>query len=201
MSDYWNGIYSSRSTDERSWSETTPSTSLELLTSLGVSSSDSVIDIGAGESELVDALRERDFHDLSVLDLSRTALDATRRRFANDDLAVIEADVTSWNPPRQYDVWHDRAVLHFLSPSNAQRYSSTLRDALYPGGGVVIGTFALDGPTTCSGLPVTRYGANTLSELLGEEFVVVRELEVVHRTPWGGEQPFQWIAARRHGHE
>ena len=201
MSDYWNEIYSSRGDAQRSWTEASPSTSLELLGALSVSASESVIDIGAGESQLVDALREQSFLDLTVLDLSRAALDVTRRRFAPDALEVIEADVTSWSPARKYDVWHDRAVLHFLSPADAQRYSSTVRDALRPGGGVVIGTFALGGPTTCSGLPVTRYDAAALSELLGDEFEVVRALQRTHHTPWGAEQPFQWIAARRHRRE
>jgi trans-aconitate methyltransferase len=196
MSEHWNGVYATRGVDERSWSEPEPATSLELLEVLGVTPRDSIIDIGAGESELVDYLRVRGFTDLSVLDLSSTALGATRERVGHDNVVTIEADVTTWHPARHYDVWHDRAVLHFLSAPDAQRYAATLRDALSAGGAVVIGVFAPDGPESCSGLAVTRYGAEDLAALLGEEFRIVTERRVRHRTPWGTEQSFQWIAAR-----
>jgi trans-aconitate methyltransferase len=197
MSEHWNNVYATRGVDERSWSETEPTTSLELLDELGVTPRDSILDIGAGESELVDHLRARGFTDLSVLDLSGTALGATRERIGHDNVVTIEADVTTWHPTRSYDVWHDRAVLHFLSAPDALRYASTLRDALSPSGAVVIGVFAPDGPESCSGLAVTRYGADDLAALLGEEFRIVTERRVRHRTPWGSEQSFQWIAARR----
>jgi trans-aconitate methyltransferase len=197
MSEHWNDVYATRGVDERSWSEPEPTTSLELLEVLGVAPGDSLIDIGAGESQLVDHLLARGFTDLSILDLSATALAATRERMSHENVVTVEANVTTWHPTRHYDVWHDRAVLHFLSPPDALRYVSTLRDALFPGGAVVIGVFAPDGPESCSGLPVTRYGAEDLAALLGEEFRVVTERRVRHRTPWGTEQPFQWVAARR----
>jgi hypothetical protein len=135
--------------------------------------------------------------DLSILDLAATALAATRERIGYENVVTVEADVTTWHPTRHYDVWHDRAVLHFLSAPDALRYAGTLREALSPGGAVVIGVFAPDGPESCSGLPVTRYGAEDLAALLGEEFRIVTERRVRHRTPWGTDQSFQWVAARR----
>lgn len=197
MSDHWNDVYASRAVHERSWSEPVPVTSLELFDALGITMRDSVIDIGAGESALVDHLLVRGFADLTVLDLSASALAVTRARVGHENVVTVTADVTAWRPTRRFDVWHDRAVLHFLSTAAAQLYASTLRDALSEGGAVVIGVFAPDGPTTCSGLPVTRYDAESLAALLGEEFCVEIERRVRHRTPWGSEQSFQWVGARR----
>ena len=198
MSEHWNVVYSTRSVAERSWSEPVPTVSLELLDVLGVTSEDSVIDIGAGESEFVGHLRLRGFSDLTVLDLADAALDVTRERVGYQNVITVQADVTAWQPTRRYDAWHDRAVLHFLSPIDAQRYATTVRQALAPGGVVVIGVFAPDGPESCSGLPVNRYSAHDLSALLGEEFDIVTQRHVRHHTPWDSEQSFQWIAARRH---
>lgn len=198
MSDHWNEVYATRGVEERSWSEPEPTTSLELLDVLDVTPGDSIIDIGAGESELVDHLLARGFTDVTVLDLSATALAVTHERTGHENLVTLKADVTKWTPTRLYDVWHDRAVLHFLSASGAERYATTLREALSPGGAVVIGVFAPDGPESCSGLPVTRYSAEDLATLLGKEFTLVTQRPMRHLTPWGSEQSFQWIAARRH---
>jgi len=197
MSQHWNDAYQSRGVEERSWTESVPSTSLALLDVLQVSPRESLIDIGAGESPLVDHLLVRGFTDLSVLDISSRALAVTRERVGSGHVEALEADVTAWQPSRAYDVWHDRAVLHFLSPDDARRYARTLRDALAPGGAVVIGVFAPDGPASCSGLAVTRYNAEDLAALLGQEFELVDQRRLRHRTPWGSEQSFQWIAARR----
>ena len=197
MSEHWNEVYESRGVDQRNWSEPEPTTSLELLDVLGVTPGDSLIDIGAGESTLADQLLARGFSDLSILDVSSTALAATRERAGHEKVMTVLADVTTWRPSRDFDVWHDRAVLHFLSPPDAQRYARALRGALSAHGSVIIGVFSPDGPETCSGLPVTRCGADELAELLGPGFRRVDERRVLHLTPWGGEQSFQWLAARR----
>ena len=200
MTQHWNDVYATRRVEERSWSESAPTTSLELLDRLGVTASESFIDVGAGESHLVDHLLARGFTDLSILDVSTTALAATLERVGSDRVVAIDGDVTTWRSERRYDVWHDRAVLHFLSPTDALRYARTVRAAVSPGGAVVIGVFAPDGPATCSGLTVTHYTAPELMSLLGEEFDVVDERRTRHVTPWGDEQSFQWIAARRREH-
>ncbi len=197
MSEHWNDVYTTRAVPERSWSEPEPTTSLELLDLLDVTANDSFIDIGGGESTLVSHLFARGFTDVTVLDIADTALTVTSERAGCESVVTVQADVTVWQPTRRYDVWHDRAVLHFLSPSDAHRYADNLRAALAPGGAVIIGVFAPDGPESCSGLPVHRYGAEDLASLLGEEFGIVTARRVCHQTPWGSEQSFQWIAARR----
>jgi trans-aconitate methyltransferase len=197
MSEHWDDVYASRAVSERSWSEREPTTSLELLDVVGVTTHDSLIDVGAGESELVDRLLTRGLTDVSVVDVSATALAVTRERVGADNVAAIRADVTTWRPSRQYDVWHDRTTLHFLSTTDALRYVTTLREVLSERGAVVIGVFAPDGPESCSGLPVTRYDADDLFALLGEGFREVARRRVSHLTPGGREQSFQWIGARR----
>jgi trans-aconitate methyltransferase len=196
MSEHWNHVYDTREPEEVSWFEVEPAVSLELIDALGVTSEDSVLDVGAGTSTLLERLRARGLRDLTRLDVAASALAEARSRSAVATHEV-EADVTSWVPPRRYDLWHDRAVLHFLRPSEALRYAATLRQALSPGGAVVIGVFSPEGPTSCSGLEVTRYDAAQLRDLLGEDFEVVIERRVVHVTPRQVEQSFQWIAARR----
>ena len=199
MSQHWNDVYETKAADQLSWTEDSPATSLELLDLLGVTPSASLIDVGAGTSHLVDALSARGFRDLSILDVSAAALAATLARPGLSAAAAIEADVTTWQPTRRYDVWHDRAVLHFVDPTRAELYAAALRAALAADAKVVIGVFAPDGPDSCSGLAVTRYDAADLARLLGEEFVVVQERRTHHLTPWGTDQSFQWIAARRVG--
>jgi trans-aconitate methyltransferase len=156
-----------------------------------------VIDVGAGASNLIDSLATLGFSDLSVLDISPAALDLSRRRLgANALVTWLAADLLEWVPTRRYDVWHDRAVLHFLVGSEIERYRRTLRRALAPGGAAIIATFAPDGPERCSGLPVTRYSADELTAMLGAGFSLVEQRREHHITPSGGDQPFTWVAAR-----
>ena len=198
MSEHWNQVYAAKGDDEVSWFEAEPSTSLELLDVLGVTPAESLIDVGGGRATLVDRLHERGFADLSVLDLSSEALAQVRARPGLTEVATIAADVTRWRPERHYDVWHDRAVLHFVTPEKVEHYARVLREALAPTGAVVIGVFSPDGPESCSGLAVTRYGADDLVQLLGDGFSVIDQRRVVHVTPRQSAQSFQWIAARRH---
>ena len=197
MTEHWNDVYENKTTAQMSWSEDSPRTSLELLEVLRVTPSSALVDVGAGTSHLVDELRARGFSNLAILDVSATALAATLARPGLEDVTAIEADVTKWQPTQAYDVWHDRAVLHFIEPARTGLYVATLRAALASDAKVVIGVFAPDGPESCSGLPVTRYGADDLARLLGKEFEVVDERRSHHLTPWGASQSFQWIAARR----
>lgn len=199
MSEHWNRVYDTREPDQVSWFEREPTISLELLDTLGVTSEDSVIDVGAGASTLGERLRSRGHTDITILDISASALAQSIERVGHDTVSTVEADVTTWEPRRRYDLWHDRAVLHFLDEEGAQRYAATLRRALSSRGGVVIGVFSPEGPATCSGLDVTRYSAEQLGELLGPDFVVVAERREIHLTPWGAPQSFQWVAARRRG--
>jgi len=195
---HWESIYGRNSADSVSWYQPEPVTSLEILDMLGVTQDAGVIDIGGGASTLVDALTQRGFTDLTVLDISDTALQASRKRLGTQARVTwIATDLLTRVPTRLFDVWHDRAVFHFLSGDEVETYRDVLHRAIGPGGFVIMATFAPDGPERCSGLPVTRYGADELGSTLGSDFKVVEQRREVHTTPGGGVQPFTWIAAYR----
>ena len=197
---HWDATYLRRGASV-SWFQSEPAVSLDLIAETGISPEAAVIDIGGGASSLVDRLVYRGFKDVSVLDISSVAIDEARRRLPPDaPVAWVVQDVLSWQPPRLYGLWHDRAVFHFLvSPSEQARYRRILASALAPGGFVVIGTFAADGPESCSGLPVARYTEQDLAAVLGDGFTPVAFRREVHRTPVGGIQPFAWVVAKRAG--
>ena len=197
---HWNAVYSHKQEAELSWHQNDPSVSLELLQEAGLTAASSVIDVGAGTSRVVDALISRGLSDLTVLDLSQSALDATRSRLGPDGQAVtwIAGDITLWRPTRTYDVWHDRAVFHFLTdPKDQAAYIGALSSALATGGHAVIATFAPDGPETCSGLPVARYSPELLAATLGAGFSLIDQRFQSHTTPWGHPQSFQYSLLRR----
>jgi SAM-dependent methyltransferase len=195
--DHWDDRYGSIGEMSVSWFEETPTVSLTLFDELGVTQRDAVLDIGGGASRLVDHLLERGHREVAVLDVSSVALQEARRRLGDPEgVEWIERDLLIWEPPRRWAVWHDRAVLHFLvDDDDRASYVGVLRHALEPGGAFVIGVFAEDGPTECSGLPVRRSTADELVDLLGD-VEVVAQLRHVHRTPGGVDQPFNWLAGR-----
>lgn len=194
--EHWDRVYGERAATETSWHESTPRQSIAMLDRHGVRPAMSVIDVGGGTSSLTETLIARGHHDLTVLDVSTQALHHARQRLGSkaDTVEWITADITTWQPDRQYDVWHDRAVLHFLTTAEDQAaYSATLRQALSHGGVFVVATFAPSGPTHCSGLPVARHDADTLQALLGPDVELLHQEEHEHATPWGTLQPFTWI--------
>jgi len=197
---HWDGIYTRNDDSKVSWYQAEPSTSLALIDALGVGRGDGVIDVGGGSSRLVDALVARDFTDLTVLDVSSVALEVAQRRLGAQasDVSWIVNDLLSWRPERCYDLWHDRAVFHFLTdPIDRDQYVRVLHTALAPRGSVVIATFASDGPEQCSGLPVMRYDPDDLAGVFGHGFGVVESAREEHRTPNGSLQPFTWLALGR----
>jgi trans-aconitate methyltransferase len=170
---------------------------LELIEAMEIPREAAVIDVGGGASTLVDHLWERGFRDLTVLDISASALDEVRGRLGASAVRRLHEDVLEWQPDRRYDLWHDRAVFHFLVDETDRRgYVETLHSALNPGGALVLGTFAPDGPEVCSGLPVRRYSADDLSHLLGATFEPLQRRHEIHVTPGAVRQPFMWIAGR-----
>lgn len=193
--EHWNSTYSGRGADELSWYERVPQASLDLIAALGVAPDEAVVDVGGGKSRLVDELAYRGFTDLAVLDVSSVALEAAAERVGADaGVEWIVADVLTWRPRHRYALWHDRAVFHFLvDPQDQAAYLRTL-DAS-GADNVVMATFAPDGPDSCSGLPVARYGPADLERLL-VGFDQIESRRVVHVTPWGAEQPFTYVAAR-----
>lgn len=197
---HWDSIYTAKGEAEVSWFQETPTPSLELLDLIGVRPSSAIIDIGGGESRLVDSLLAREFENITVLDLSPKALAETRARLGDSANKVkwIVADVTVWRPSETYDVWHDRAAFHFLIRQGEQAaYVQRLRAALRRGGHAIIGTFALDGPERCSGLPVTRHSAESIGALLGPDFALIDSRRHEHKTPWQAVQRFQFSTFRR----
>ena len=200
---HWDEVYERRGELGVSWFQQTPAVSLELIGTLELPRDAAVIDIGGGASSLVDRLVDQGFTDLTVLDVSRTALEATRRRVGGDvSIAFLERDVLEWRPERRFHLWHDRAAFHFLVDSaDRDKYLATLRSALQPGGYVIIATFASDGPEYCSGLPVARYSSDSLGSVLDSSLVVVTTRQEEHTTPGGEVQPFTWIVARAEANE
>ena len=158
----------------------------------------SIIDIGGGASRFVDALVDRGYEDLTVLDISSVALDEARGRIPESSVTWIVDDVTTWHPERTFQLWHDRAVLHFLvDPADQARYVATATAALEPGAHLILATFAHSGPVTCSGLAVQRWSARELADLFGAAFTLLESAVKDHRTPWGAVQPFTWTLLRR----
>lgn len=195
---HWEGVYTSRDPTRLGWYQSRPLVSLDLIRLLDIPRDAAVIDVGGGTSTLVDELGAAGYTDLTVLDISPAALQAARSRAGEDAARWLCADLLAWTPDRPYDLWHDRAVLHFLVDDADRRgYLATLRAALRDGGHAVIGTFAPDAPDHCSGLPVQRYDAAALRELLGDDFELAATRDETHRTPQGVAQPFTWIAVRR----
>jgi SAM-dependent methyltransferase len=197
---HWNDIHSAAPSTTRSWYEHEPTISLRLIEATKPGASAAIIDIGAGTSMLVDRLLDNGFTDVTVLDISAHALDEVRRRLGArvSDATFITGDVLSWQPVRRYDVWHDRAVFHFLTePSQRARYISLAEAGVRPGGTLIVATFAEDGPSQCSGLDITRYSADDLSATFASGFRPVSSEREAHHTPAGGVQPFTWAMLRR----
>jgi len=195
---HWDDAYRAIGVESVSWFEPEPTMSLALLEALGTRPEDAVLDVGGGASTLVDHLVDRGFRDVTVLDVSIVALEEGQARLGtNARVGWLREDLLSWRPPRHYDVWHDRAVFHFLSdPADRRRYLGVLTDGVAAGGAAIIGTFAEDGPESCSGLPVARYSAAGLCEELGPLFRPLVCKREVHVTPTGVLQPFTWVAGR-----
>lgn len=200
--DHWEQVYQSNAPDDVSWFQTRPAISLRLIESSGVSKDAGVLDVGGGASVLVDFLLDAGFGKLAVLDISAAALDHARRRLGKraDSVDWLEADVTTFQPARQFGLWHDRAVFHFLTnKADRQKYVETLKRTLTPDGHVIIATFALDGPPKCSGLEVARYDAAGMCAELGAEFKLVEQTRETHTTPWRTEQKFGYFRFARAG--
>ena len=159
---HWQNVYQTKDEREVSWFQENPAISLDLIRATGIGADASIIDIGGGAARLADALVADGFRSVTVLDLSEKALATSRERLGAraGGVSWIVADVTKWQPTRTFDVWHDRAAFHFLTdPDDRAAYAERVRKAVRPGGHVIIGTFALDGPERCSGLAVARHDA------------------------------------------
>lgn len=190
---HWQRLYQTADVSRVSWHQAVPERSLELFRATGIAPTAPILDVGGGASTLVDHLLEAGFRDVSVLDLAPLALATAQERLgtAASQVRWIAADITEFQPARQYALWHDRAVFHFLiDQGRRERYLHVLRRALAPGGHLILATFGPSGPTHCSGLPVERYSAEQLGAALGSGFRLARSLLEEHVTPNGGRQQF-----------
>lgn len=194
--EHWNRVYQTKAPDDVSWFQKRPDISLKFIEATGIAKHQAIIDVGGGASVLVDFLLAAGFTKPAVLDIAATALQHARQRLGAKagDVEWFEADVTAFDPPRRFNLWHDRAVFHFLTDkADRQKYVQTLKRTLTHDGHVVIATFAIDGPLKCSGLDVVRYDAQAISAELGGDFRLVEQADETHVTPWNTEQKFSYF--------
>ena len=193
---HWEKQYSAKAPHEVSWYQENLALSLRMITASGLDKHARFIDVGGGSSTLVDCLDQAGYTRLSVLDISAKSLDFARQRLGERARHIewLEADITEFEPPHSYALWHDRAVFHFFTePEDRKKYVATLKKSLPPGGHVVLAAFAIGGPTKCSGLEIVQYDAPKLLRELGEEFVPVDEASEIHTTPGGVKQAFSFF--------
>ena len=190
---YWETVYANKRSTEVSWYQQHPQYSLDLIRETGVEHSAHIIDIGGGASMLIDYMLEDGYKNLSVLDISRSAIEQAKKRLAGlaDKVTWIEHDITGFLSDETYDIWHDRAVFHFLTNTiDRSSYVRTMSRALKPGANAIIATFALNGPEQCSGLDVQRYSPDTMIAVLGDSFEFIETITEEHLTPRGETQNF-----------
>ena len=200
LAEHWDNVLRTKPRNDVSWFEAEPTTSLELVESV-TSPSASVIDVGAGTADLARRLINDGYADITVLDISAIAINSMAASLTDADHTpdFVVADVTKWVPGRTYDVWHDRAVFHFMVTDELRNgYKSTLTHAVDPGGFAIIGTFAEDGPEQCSGITVAKQSAESIAHFFEAEFDLVQSFNRIHRTPHGADQHFVWVILRRH---
>ena len=198
--EHWEQVYSSKPSDRLGWYKPRLQTSLEWITTLGLGPGEPVIDVGGGASTLIDDLLDEGYSSITVLDIAEPALDLLKARLGEKSTAVnwLCADITRIDlPENAFELWHDRAVFHFLTEAkDRERYRENLCRALRPGGHLIIGTFAPEAPPKCSGLPVQRYDLDLLRETLGKEFELQRHQKEMHVTPGGVEQMYLYCEFR-----
>jgi 2-polyprenyl-3-methyl-5-hydroxy-6-metoxy-1,4-benzoquinol methylase len=198
---HWEQVYTTKPSDSVSWFQEHADQSLRLIHKTGLDKDAAIIDVGGGASILVDELAAEGYTDLTVLDLSAAALSVAKQRLGKQADAVhwMEGDITRAEfPTHRFDIWHDRAVFHFLTdPADRNAYVERVVRAVRPGGHVIIATFGEDGPEKCSGLPVMRYKPESLHAEFGEAFLLVEHEKEAHHTPAGSVQQFVYCYCRK----
>lgn len=198
---HWQKVWATIDPESAGWHQPEPAFSLSLIQAAGLRRDAGIIDVGAGQAGLIEALAERGWVHLAALEVAPEAIAALAERMGPlaDDVTWIESDVLEWRPvPGLFELWHDRACFHFLTdPHDQAKYAEVMATALVPGGMAVLGMFAPEGPETCSGLTVARHDRASLAAVLGERFALIDELEESHQPPMGRLQPFRWYVFRR----
>lgn len=197
---HWENIYQTKALNDVSWYQPTPTTSLDFLKEFNVSKTASIIDIGGGDSFLVDHLLQLGYTNITVLDISVNALEKAKLRLGNDAAKVkwIVSDAAHFKPTERYDFWHDRAAFHFLtSEIEIENYIQTISKGIKPEGVLVLGTFSEQGPTKCSGIEIKQYSEHTMTQRLTQFFDKVKCITVDHRTPFDTIQNFIFCSFKR----
>ena len=197
---HWETIYQTKKLNEVSWFQPTPKTSLDFFTGLNVPKTAKVIDIGGGDSYLVDHLIGLGYQDITVLDISAVAIERAKLRLgdSSNNIKWIVADVTSFEPTEKYDFWHDRAAFHFLTDEKEiSSYLNTAQQTINPSGIMVIGTFSEQGPIKCSGIEVKQYSEASLTNRLKDSFERIKCITVDHKTPFNTTQNFVFCSFRK----
>jgi len=196
---HWTDVHQTTKANAVSWYQAEPRLSLDLIKKAMPDRAAAILDVGGGASVLVDRLLDAGYGDISVLDIAAPALSQAKARLGDRAVLVdwYVADVTKFAPTRQYDLWHDRAVFHFLTEATAQqRYVARLKAALRPGGALLIATFTVGGPEKCSGLDIVQYDTARMLTVLGPDFQLCEEHSENHETPWGSVQKFSYFLFR-----
>lgn len=201
---HWDTIYTEKSFDEVSWYQKEPFTSLALINKYGKGTHVKLIDIGAGDSYLATSLLKHGFIDITVVDISEAAINRAKNRMAADadKISWITADITEFENPKKFDLWHDRATFHFLtSDVEIAQYRDLLSNSVNPEGIVIIGTFSEKGPTKCSGITIKRYAAEALAAVFAPGFDLIEAFSEDHTTPFGTVQNFVFVVLRKNNRQ
>jgi len=196
--DHWDTVYETKNPDQVSWTQDIPKTSLDFIQSFGLTKSAKIIDIGGGDSKLVDYLLDEGFENITVLDISEKALNKAKNRLGDKAKKInwIISDITEFKPDTNFDLWHDRAAFHFLTTADqVEKYMNTARNSV--SGFLTIGTFSDNGPTKCSGLDVKQYSEQTLTAELKNGFIKLRCVTEDHTTPFDTTQNFLFCSFKR----
>ena len=195
---HWEKIYQTKKNDGVSWFQEIPTESIELIKKYSSDDSDKIIDVGCGKGFLADNLLESKFKDITLVDISSNALSEINNRLKNQYLSFIETDILDFNSDYKYDIWHDRAVFHFITENKSiDKYISICNNYINRGGKLIIGTFAEDGPLKCSGLEIKRYSINDLVNLFKENFELAEGFKMLHQTPFDTQQSFTFCVFKK----
>jgi 2-polyprenyl-3-methyl-5-hydroxy-6-metoxy-1,4-benzoquinol methylase len=194
---HWNKVYADKPANKVTWYQANPQQSLDMIAATDIPAGSAIIDVGGGMSFLVDHLLDAGYQDVTVLDIAGNALQSSKDHLDEKagQVTWLEADVTEVQlPEKQYALWHDRAVFHFLTDAqDQQRYVTAVRRSLQPRGHIILATFALDGPQRCSGLDIVRYGEEEIKAVFGDGFRLVSSVDELHHTPWDTTQKFAYF--------
>lgn len=190
---HWENVYQSKNENEVSWYQEVPSKSLDLINSLNLRKDSKIIDVGAGESRLVDNLLSLGFKNVTVLDISSKSIEKTKQRLGKKSKLVnwVVSDIVDFIPEKSFDLWHDRAAFHFLTDKiSIKKYVDLVNNSVNSQGNLIVSTFSTNGPLKCSGLQISQYNKNSISELFKEEFKLSYSETSVHQTPFNTNQEF-----------